>query len=605
MEQIKITFQPGGKSTYVLKGTSILEAAGRLGIIFEVSCGNGTCGKCRVRLTEGATAPTPEEKILLSPAELNEGVRLACQSKINSPCEINIPENSRKSIQSILVSSVPGRKEINPSIRKIYVELSDSVIRKSTSDLEMLKKAVNFEFTADIYIIRQLSRIIRESKYKFTCVFSENELISLEKDDTTRINYGVAFDIGTTTLVGTLLNAGTGEELSVCARMNPQIIYGDDVIARINIVLNEPEGLNNLHHYLVKEMNEMINELATRAEISRKSIYKVTVAGNSVMEHILAGISPENLSALPFSLTLREGIEIKAQRIGININSDGSVYLLPAIGGFVGGDSVAAILYTQLHKSRETKLIIDIGTNGEVMLGDKSCIIAASTAAGPAFEGARISQGMRASRGAIEKVVIADDVEYSVVGNVTPIGICGTGLIDAVAEMLRKGIINGTGKIRSKKELADTLPEQLLKRIVEYESHNDFLLVDRPPIYITQQDIRELQLAKAAIAAGIKVLLNELAITKDDIKEVLLAGAFGNFIRRSNAKLLGIVPDLPNERIKFIGNTASMGAELVLLSKDMRKEAEDISRNTQHIQLSTKPEFNQLFADEMLFNDSE
>jgi uncharacterized 2Fe-2S/4Fe-4S cluster protein (DUF4445 family) len=602
MDSVKVTFQPEGKNVYVLKGTKVLEAAGRAGIIIESSCGGkGICSKCRVEITEGELEPAPAERELINTEVLSKEARLACQSKIYSSCVINIPKESRRSVQHILTSRLKVKKDIKPSIRKIYLELPKPTLENHVADLEMIKKAIRSEFTLDIYIIRQLSKILRESDFKVTCVFSNNELISIEKGDTTKSNYGVAFDVGTTTLVATLLDANTGEELAVCARMNPQVIYGDDVIARINLVINEKDGLENLHHCLVKEMNEMVNELIGQAGIKKKNIYKITTAGNSAMGHILAKISPENLGSIPFSLTMKEGIEIKAQRIGININSDGSVYLLPNIGGFVGGDSVAAILYTQTHKSTETKLIIDIGTNGEIILGNEASIVAASTAAGPAFEGARISQGMRASKGAIEKIVISKDVEYNVIGNVAPTGICGTGLIDVAAEMSRKGIVDRTGRIVSRKALEGKISDELLKRIIEHETYNDFLIADKPPIYITQQDIRELQLAKAAISAGIKILEDELGIEDKDIDEILLAGAFGNFIRRNNVKQIGLIPDLPSEKIKFIGNAASSGAELVLLSSNSKEEVEHISRHTQYIQLSTKSDFNKKFADEMFF----
>jgi len=608
MNSVKVTFSPENIEVYVLPGTRIIEAAARAGIIIETPCGGkGTCGKCKVQVIEGKIEPTSTEIKLINKYDLNKGIRLACESFINSSCVIHIPQESKHSVGRILTTGLKGKKEIKPSIWKIYMELSGSTLENQTADLDMIRKVVPNGFKTDIYIIRKLSEILRESEFKITCVFSGNELISIEKGDTTKINYGVAFDIGTTTLVGTLLDANTGQELSVTARMNPQSIYAADVISRINLVIQEKDGLEKLHYQLIGKMNEMIDELANNASIDKKNIYKIVAAGNSTMQHLLLKLNPKNLGSVPFSISVREGIEIKAKKIGIDINSDGSIFVFPNIAGFVGGDTVAGILATEIHKSKDIKLLIDIGTNGEIVLGNKNKLISASTAAGPAFEGARISQGMRASEGAIEKVILNEDVKFNVIGNIAPFGLCGTGLIDAVAQMLRKGIIDTTGRIVDRKELQGKISEKLLNRIIEKDGQNNFLLVyeeftqSKRPIFITQKDVRELQLAKAAISAGIKILLKELQIEEKEISEILLAGAFGNFIRRSSAKQIGLIPDVPSEKVRFVGNTASSGAEMVLLSNNLKEEVELISKNTGYIELSTKADFNELFMEEMIF----
>jgi len=593
MSSIKVIFQPDNITVYVLPGTSIIEAAGRAGILIESTCGGeGTCGKCKIQVIEGEIESV--------------GTRLACQTKINSDCVINIPEESRHSPQRILTSGLKRRKEIKPSIWKKYIELQKSTIENQSADIDLIKIALGADFKTDIYMIRRISELLRENNFRTTCVFSDNELIAIEKGDTTKIDYGVAFDIGTTTLVGTLLDAVTGKELSVSSRMNPQIQYGDDIISRINFSIKKGDGLENLHYCLIKELNEMISELALKAKIDKRNIYKIVSAGNSTMQHLLLKINPKNLGSIPFSLTVKEGMEIKAKKVGIEINPDGSLYVFPNIAGFVGGDTVAVILATEIHRSKDIKLAIDIGTNGEIVLGNKERLVSASTAAGPAFEGAHITNGMRASEGAIEKVVINDEcVKVNVIGNVAPLGICGTGLIDATAEMLRKGIIDSSGKILGRNELKGKISDRLLNRIIEGKTQNDFLLIEEPDfgrrILITQKDIRELQLAKSAISAGIKILEKELGIKDEEITEILLAGAFGNFIRRSNAKRIGLIPDVHSEKIKFVGNAASSGAELVLLSRDLKQEAEFISINTEYIELSTRADFNQLFVEEMNF----
>ncbi|MCK5595149.1 DUF4445 domain-containing protein [bacterium] len=606
MSSIKAAFKPENCSVYVLSGTSILEAAGRAGIVITFPCGGqGTCGKCRVQIVEGNIPPTSIEEKTLSKDDISNGIRLACQSKITSNCIIDIPPASRESAQQILTKGIQSKKEIKPSVWKKYVELKKPTLDNPKANLNLIREAVKTDFHADIYVIRNLSAILNEAKYKVTCVFSDGELISVEKGDTTKIDYGVAFDIGTTTLVGTLLDLNTGEELALVSRTNPQVIYGDDIISRINFTITDKDGLDKLFYKISRELNDMISELSNKSGISIHNIYKVAIAGNSTMQHICLRVTPKSLAKIPFNLVVRDPVEIKAKKIGIDINPGALVYVLPSIAGFVGGDTVACILATQLHKEKNLKLIIDIGTNGEIVLGNNKKIIAASTAAGPSFEGARISQGMRATIGAIEKVIIDEDVEYNVIGNTAPFGICGTGLIDGVAELLKAGVIDETGRIVSQSEYKGN--ENIRRRIIETEKGNDFLLIDghaarsKRPIFISQKDVRELQLAKAAIAAGIKVLQKELNVTDKDISEVYLAGAFGNFIRRTNAKRIGLIPNIPSEKIAFVGNASSSGAKLVLLSYDMEKEAEHVSTQTNYIELSARSDFNENFMNEMMF----
>ena len=606
MSSIKAAFKPENCSVYVLSGTSILEAAGRAGIVITFPCGGqGTCGKCRVQIVEGNIPPTSIEEKTLSKDDISNGIRLACQSKITSNCIIDIPPASRESAQQILTKGIQSKKEIKPSVWKKYVELKKPTLDNPKANLNLIREAVKTDFHADIYVIRNLSAILNEAKYKVTCVFSDGELISVEKGDTTKIDYGVAFDIGTTTLVGTLLDLNTGEELALVSRTNPQVIYGDDIISRINFTITDKDGLDKLFYKISRELNDMISELSNKSGISIHNIYKVAIAGNSTMQHICLRVTPKSLAKIPFNLVVRDPVEIKAKKIGIDINPGALVYVLPSIAGFVGGDTVACILATQLHKEKNLKLIIDIGTNGEIVLGNNKKIIAASTAAGPSFEGARVSQGMRATIGAIEKVIIDEDVEYNVIGNTAPFGICGTGLIDGVAELLKAGVIDETGRIVSQSEYKGN--ENIRRRIIETEKGNDFLLIDghaarsKRPIFISQKDVRELQLAKAAIAAGIKVLQKELNVTDKDISEVYLAGAFGNFIRRTNAKRIGLIPNIPSEKIAFVGNASSSGAKLVLLSYDMEKEAEHVSTQTNYIELSARSDFNENFMNEMMF----
>ncbi|MCK4245495.1 MAG: DUF4445 domain-containing protein, partial [Candidatus Omnitrophica bacterium] len=493
---IKVTILPEGKTVYVLPGTSIVETAGEANIPIELPCGGkGLCGKCKITVVEGKVPPLPSEEKLLGKEAISKGARLACQAKIYSSCKIYIPGEIRISAQKILVESIEGEREVCPSVWKYYVELEPPTLERNISDLDLLRKAMPKKFFANIYILRELHNFLKTHNYKATGVFSNGELIHFEEGDTTSEAFGVAFDIGTTTVVGTLMDVKTGKELAVSARMNPQVVYGADVISRIEFAMNSTDGLGKLHLAIIGTMNEMLKEMTKVAKIPMEKIYKIVLCGNSTMQSIILKISPESLSSIPFSLVVREGIEVKAIKLGIIINPDGMVYVFPNIGGFVGGDTVSMMLSTGQYKTENIKLSVDIGTNGEIMLGNRNHIIAASTAAGPAFEGARISQGMRAMPGAIEKVVFADDVLISTVGNASAIGICGTGLIDTVAEMLRTGIIDETGRIQPPETLEGKLSDKILERIVDRESSFGFKLVDGNntgngnPILITQRDI--------------------------------------------------------------------------------------------------------------------
>ena len=608
MHSLKVTFQPGGETVYVLPGTSLLEAAARAGIIIDAVCGGkGTCGKCRVQVLNDKVKPTSLEKIVFSSLELSQGFRLACQTKVNTSLIVTVPLQSRFSAQKILESGYEGEREIIPSIEKTYLKLPKRNMENQIADLEVLRKSVKRPFYTQIEVIRNLPQILTEDSTGPTLVFSAGELLSVEKGDTTKENYGLAFDLGTTTMVGTLLDVNTGKDLAVTSRMNPQVIWGDDVVSRIKFCREDKDGLEKLHLCLIKEINLMITDLTEKAQISPEHIYKITVVGNSTMEHLFLQISPENLGVIPFTPVFKRAIALKATKLGLKVNKQGEVFVFPNMAGFIGGDTVAVILATSIHKSKEIKLIVDIGTNGEIVLGNKERLVAASTAAGPAFEGARISSGMRATKGAIEKVLMEDDIEVNVIGDILPFGLCGSGLIDAVGEMVKLGIINDTGRILVKEELENKVSLKLAERVITINSNNNFLLVskegtdNKKPIFITQKDVRELQLAKAAIAAGIKILKKELGIKTQDIKEVLLAGAFGNFIRSSQAKRIGLIPDLPSEKIKFVGNAASSGAKLALLSRDKEKETALISEITEYIELSLKREFQTEFVEAMFF----
>ena len=497
MNELKVIFQPQGRTVYVLPGTKIIEAAANAGIIIDTPCGgSGTCKKCKVTIVEQDTRIDC----------------LACQQTISKDTTVEVPQNS------LLLA--PDKIVIDSEI---------------------------------------VHKIIPDRKYE---------------DGT----FGVAVDIGTTTLAASLVNLKDGAEIAVMGSHNPQITYGDDVISRINVSSGNPKGLEHLQKAIIKQINSMIDNLCKQGGIDKNSIYEITIAGNTAMQHLFRGIDPSPLAQLPFEPAWRGGESVKAAQLNIKINPDGVVYIFPVIGGFVGGDISAGMIAVDLLNQPQPLLMIDIGTNGEIVLVKDNKIFAASTAAGPAFEGAGISCGMRAMSGAIEKVKYENQFIYNVIGNTKPIGICGSGLIDATAEFLNAKLIDSTGRM--------TEPE----------------IEIAPKVKITQKDIRQMQLAVGAIRAGISIMLKKAGINSCDLKRVLVAGGFGSFIRRNHAQRIGLLPaDITHEKISFIGNTSLAGAKLALLSLNARQKTEDLAKQTEHIELSADFDFQNEFANAMIF----
>lgn len=614
-ETCKVIFEPEGKTISVLKGTTIIEAAGRIGIVINSPCGGkGLCGKCKIEVTRGASgAKVPTAAICsskLTAEEVARGVRLACQTRIESDMTVNIPVETRFFEHKTLVDGTYRDVKLHPNIKKLFLKLPKPSLEDQRADFDRLTAVLNNHIPnvhADVEVIRTLPDMIRQDDFSVTAVLEGDEIVCLERGDTSKSNYGMAFDIGTTTVVGMLVDLNTGKQLAVASRTNPQVVFGDDVISRITYATERPNGLRDLQHKIISCMNEIIARVTQKANVDRQHIYEVTFCGNTTMHHLLLGINPAHVAQSPYVAVVREAINVKARDLGIHINPNGNVFAMPNIAGFVGGDTVGVILAADMMKSQKILLAIDIGTNGELAMGTKDRMICCSCAAGPAFEGARIRFGMRAADGAIEKVLIRQDVEINVIGNVKPRGICGTGLIDAVAELLRLGVIDSSGKLLGPSEVPASVPSAVRQRIVPGETGYDFVLVhgeatqNGQPLLLTQRDVREVQLAKGAIFAGIQILKKELGINDEDIHEVLLAGAFGNFIRRNQAKRIGLLPDLPTDRIRFIGNAAGAGARMALVAKECRQEATRISREVRYIELGGRPDFQEAFMMAMMF----
>ncbi len=612
-KEVKVIFEPSGRTVHVLPGTIMLEAAARAGFIIHSPCGGaGKCGKCQVRVQAGKCAPNAPEAAALGEVRVAEGWRMACQARITGPITVEIPDTSLfQAQQQILTQDAGGELHLQPRVRKQYVQLPIPGQHDAGTDLDRLRAAVG-PFQASLPAVRELPGALRSANFKVTAVLVDDELIGVEPGDTMAACFGIAFDIGSTTLVGTLVNLATGVDIAVAARVNPQTSFGDDVVSRIQKCRTDPKGLAQLQTAVLDGVNKIVDELLRKTSLDRSRVYEIVFAGNTTMQEILCGIDPSALGELPFVPAFREALECHAADLHLHVNPQAKVYVFPQIGGFVGGDTVAGIVATRLDRSSAPSLLVDIGTNGEIVLFANGTLWATSVAAGPAFEGARIANGMRAAAGAIEKILLDGDVRINVIGNVKPAGLCGTGLIDVAAEMLRMGILDITGRIQSAAEVPDTISAALKARLVEAENGEvNFLLVSgaesatKEPLYLYQRDLRELQLANGAIRAGINILLRTAGLQASDLGSVLLAGAFGNFIRRNHARRIGMLPPIPCSRIRFVGNTASFGAKRALLSTEEKNYAARLVDAVRHVDLSLDPEFQMEFGSAMILPDHE
>lgn len=613
IDKIVVVFKPSDAIVSVTKNTSLLEAAEKAEIVLSSICGGrGKCGKCKIKILNKDIPFTKNEDMYLTTKEKEKNIHLACQVHIDNELEVLIPESLTDANFKILTDEFVTDFEIDDHLKKIYVEIKAADIHHPIDDLNNLKNYLfdnpeNVTFSIPLFILQNLSTFLRKNNYKITFVLSKNRLINLEPGETTERLYGLAFDLGTTTIAGSLIDMKTGKSLAVGSRTNPQSIHGADVISRVNYSANEAGGLSKLQKMVVEAFNEIIEDLTEKAGVSFREIYEMTVAGNTIMNHIFVGANPQYIGESPYIPTFLEPQTFTAEELGLTLLPNMPVMILPNISGYIGGDISGFILSANLHKTEKITLGIDIGTNGEIVLGSKQKLVCCSAAAGPAFEGGHISCGMRAMTGAIEKVIFdAEGIFYSIIGEGEPKGVCGTGLIDLLAEMIKFGVVDTTGKIKTASECEG---KWYRDRIIEDENGTGFIVVPvaessgDEAIIITQKDIRELQLAKAAMAAGIKILLNELQINKEQIEEVLIAGAFGNYINKYNAQIMGLIPDnIPGDRINFVGNAASSGAKKYLLSESARQEAREIISFVQYIELSKRQGFQDEFTEAMFFD---
>lgn len=609
---MQVRFEPSGTVAKVEKDDTLLEAADAAGVGIESLCGGrGTCAKCKVIVQGDVSPPTPLEMQGLTQEELENGYRLACQTTPLSDLKVTVPEVSRISEVSILSKGIGRSVQLNPWVRRHVLQVPRATLEDQISDAENVRRAWRTqgggELSFTLRALRRLPQALRAEDGAITLVEIDGHIVHVEAGHDPQPVLGMAFDIGTTTIVGYLLDLEIGRQLAVSSLLNPQTRYGDDVVSRIDFANSEEEGLEILQQEVIQALNHIIADTADMASVDPERIFALTVVGNTTMHHLFLGINPAALAQSPYVPVVTSPLSLRASRLGIHIHPEAVVYTLPNIAGWVGADTVGVLLSTGIARSDEIALAIDIGTNGEMALGSRERLIACSTAAGPAFEGAHISCGMRAASGAIDVIRIDKNVEWHAIGETAPRGICGSGLVDMVAEMLRTGIIASTGMMQEAEELRGDGHKELARRIKQQGKQRTFTLVDPSQgaggrgVDVTQRDVRELQLAKGAIRAGIEILLKELGRAPEEVKRVYLAGAFGNYIKPESALGIGLIPDFPEAEIVPVGNAAGSGAKEALLSRASREEIVEILANVEYLELSGRPDFQQEFTEAMLF----
>ncbi|RZN57876.1 MAG: ferredoxin [Candidatus Methanomethylicota archaeon] len=607
--EYEVKFLPDGKRITIEEGNTVLAAAMKGNIDISAICGGkGLCGKCIVELIEGkANPPTDHEKRRLG-EKISKGFRLACQLKVYDNIVVNIPEQSRTGRQRLVIMGVEPPSRLNPNVKKIYLEITPPSLNDPRGDdvriLDILSKLNIKGITINYEVARKMPKILRENNWKVTLTILNNEIIDIEAGNTVDKCYGVAIDIGTTKLALFIVDLNDGTIIFSDGIMNPQIKYGEDVISRIQYASQNEDSLREIHRTIIDGINSLIEKGIKETDIIKDNIYEVVVVGNTAMHHLFLGLNVKWLGFSPYAPVIGKGYYTRAKRLGININPMGSVYALPNVAGFVGADAIADVLASRIHEKEKLTLLMDVGTNTEVILGNKYGLWCCSTASGPAFEGAHIKFGMRAASGAIEKVKIKEnfDVEYITIDNEEPRGICGSGIIDAIAEMLRTGVIDTSGRI--------VLQDH--KRIREGENGKEFIIAFKEEtankeedIVITQDDIREIQKAKAAMYAGYMTLMRKAGFKKEELSEIIIAGAFGSYIDPFSARLIGMIPELPISKISFLGNTAGSGARLCLKSMDYRKESEEIVEKMKYIELAAEPIFEEEYINAMYMPNSD
>lgn len=631
---VQLILLPSGRRGSVARGADLLSAARGLGVDLESICGGRqTCGKCQVIVEEGrfpkhGIDSSPDH---LSPVEAVEaeycaahgivGRRLACAARLMDDVLISVPEESQARKQIIAKAATERAVEVRPAVRQVYVEVEPPGLADRRSDWQRLASALESQWDVhqpvpDVRLLPELQPALRAGRSTATVSLWRDREVLRVQPGYQEGAYGLALDIGSTTIVAHLCDLRTGAVLATAAMMNPQVRYGEDLMSRVSYGMMQPQGVARLHRAAIQAVNELAERAAAEARVTTEDILDAVVVGNSVMHHLFLGIDPVELGGAPFALAVDTPLDLKGRDLGLHLHPAARVHVLPCIAGHVGADHVAVLLAEAPHQQDERMLVIDVGTNAEISLADRGRIACASSPTGPAFEGAQISHGQRAAPGAIERVRIDPATgapRYKVIGHEDWIGpearedlpaaaratgICGSGIIEAVAELFLAGLLDADG--RFDETAAGRTPRLAFpSRAGEYRLAEASQTATGRPILVTQNDIRAIQLAKAALYAGAKLLMAHRGV--DRVDRIALAGAFGSYLSPRHAMVLGMIPDCDLERVASVGNAAGDGARLALLNLDLREEAARLQRMAEHVQIATEPSFQEEFVAAMAF----
>ncbi len=631
----QVIFMPSGRRGAVGGDTSLLDAARQLGVEIESICGGRlTCAKCKVRVEEGTfakhgirsaaehvTAASDKELDLLARTNGDgpDGCRLSCTALVRGDVLVYVPEESRANKQVIRKAAGERLIDVAPAVRQVYVEVEAAQLGEHRGDWGRLQAALEAQWvlrdlTIDLPVLRRLQPVLRQGNWAVTVtLWQEREVIDVQPGYKEGI-YGLAVDIGSTTVAGHLCDLRTGAVLATEALMNPQVTYGEDLMSRVSYAISNPAGLDKMHSAIIEALNSLAARAARSAGLQLRDIHDAVLVGNTTMIHILLGINPQELGGAPFALATRDAVDVKARELGLRFHAGARVHFLPAEAGHVGADNVGVLLAEEPYNATANTLIVDVGTNAELLLGNRERLFSASSPTGPAFEGAQISFGMRAAPGAIERVRIDPATwtgRFRVIGeerwsdawptaayappDAQPqhlaAGICGSGIIEVVAEMYLAGILRGDGRFD---------PDRPHPRVIWQGRKGAYVLAtgeqtaNGQPIMVTQDDVRAIQLAKAALYAGAKLLMRRATLER--VERITLAGAFGSYIDPRYAMILGLIPDCPLENVTAVGNAAGDGARIALLNRNKREEASRVARWVTYIETAVDPEFQNEFV---------
>ena len=611
MTGANVHFQPLGRKTPSEKGKTLLELARDAGVAIESVCGSaGKCGKCKVIIRSGAASLSPPdagEAKLLGDKAVQTGARLACQARVVHEGDIiaEVPEESRRGHHRLLAAGEERATRLRPAMTKALVELPPATLADMRADddrfLKELRRLARSSSTMSAGAHRSLPGALRDGSWSVTAtLFRDKEVIRVDPGDTTKDLFGVAVDIGTTKVVAYLIDLASGRTVATESMPNPQIPFGEDVMSRITFTTKNPDGDERLQKVILDGLNSLISRLSASSGVPSENMLEVVVVGNTAMHHLFFGIPAKHLAMAPYAPAVRTSLVYDAGQMGVDIYPFGKVSSLPNVAGFVGADAVADLVSSGLYRDKDIGMMIDIGTNTEIIAGNKDRLVSCSCASGPAFEGAHIRFGMRASTGAVERVWIdpaSGDVKVRTVDDARPRGICGSGIVDAISEMFKSGVVDPSGRIvggggnERVRKGRDGVLEYVLVWGKDSETGDD--------VTVAQHDIEEIQLAKAAIFTGVSVLMRKLGVRCQDLSRIYAAGAFGTYVDATSAVTIGMYPDVPVDRIRFIGNAAGSGARMALKSTQVRDLAERLSKQVEYVELAAEKDFQSEFAKAM------